>query len=174
MDFFFVQIDLRNVSFHCNLYQTWLYYLIFSQSLNKHDGSWKLNHGLCLLSLLFLAFEESEETEDYDVRFCVCGDCRYKSLKDLKDEIFDRHANLQDLSSGLVELSIFISISIIIYYLFLTVFIFSLKLYNSYCCDICESPHQLSYRVFLTFFFFFDLVENTVLSAFFLQTSMGK
>ncbi|XP_038897747.1 1,4-alpha-glucan-branching enzyme 3, chloroplastic/amyloplastic isoform X1 [Benincasa hispida] len=29
---------------------------------------------------------------------------RYKSLKDLKDEIFDRHANLQDLSSGFMFL----------------------------------------------------------------------
>lgn len=50
----------------------------------------------------------------------MCGVCRYKSLKDLKDEIFDRHANLQDLSSGLVELFIFISISIIVYYPLLT------------------------------------------------------
>ncbi|KAG6592053.1 1,4-alpha-glucan-branching enzyme 3, chloroplastic/amyloplastic, partial [Cucurbita argyrosperma subsp. sororia] len=29
---------------------------------------------------------------------------RYKSLKDLKDEIYDRHANLQDLSSGFMFL----------------------------------------------------------------------
>lgn len=60
------------------------------------------------------------------VNMAILFTCRYKSLKDLKDEIYDRHANLQDLSSGLVEFFVFIFI--IFYYFLLISLILCLEL----------------------------------------------
>ncbi len=40
---------------------------------------------------------------DYSALHCVLIEiCRHKAVKDLKDEIFNRHINLRDMASGLV------------------------------------------------------------------------
>ena len=39
---------------------------------------------------------------DYIALHVLIELCRHKALKDLKDEIFNRHINLRDMASGLV------------------------------------------------------------------------